>query len=426
VDPTEGRHLALRSNFGLMLSHDAGVTWDWRCKAGMGYRGRAEPALAILNGGTLVLGVSNGVVAGDRAGCDFRPASGIDANVVDVVALPETAGAALAVSVSFEDSSSRVWRSLDDGRSFRAVGATLTRFTALSLGVPATSRTRVYMTGLLWGSKVEGAFAVSDDGGKTFAVAALAESDSGSQPFIAAVHPGLRDTIYVRLTGTPGRLRVSEDGGRTFREVLSVPGPLQAFATSPEGDRLFASSLEAGTYSSEAASLTFERVACEGVPCLAATGTALLGCGESGRHGFLVGRSVDEGRHFGVLLDPAGLTPARCVASTSVGAVCGEEWPRIAATIGRKDGRSDGEGTRPFSRACLDDGGGVPGRAGEGKPLATHATAPDLRARRAGCGCEVGRGGPEPSDPWIRVAALLLATIAFRRSSSLHGERGTR
>ena len=119
LDPSDERHLALRSNFGLLISRDAGTSWDLRCKAGMGYRGRTEPALAILNGGELVLGHADGISTGDPAGCEFRPASGIAANVIDVVALPNTPGAALAVSVSYPDSSSQLWKSLDHARRLR-------------------------------------------------------------------------------------------------------------------------------------------------------------------------------------------------------------------------------------------------------------------------------------------------------------------
>jgi hypothetical protein len=136
VDPSDERHLALRSSFGLLVSRDAGTSWDWRCKAAMWYKGNAEPAVAILNGGALVIGAAAGITTGDAAGCDFKPASGIAGRVADVVAIPDTPGAAVAVSVSFADSSSRVWQSLDNGRSFQARSAAFPHFTALSLGVP--------------------------------------------------------------------------------------------------------------------------------------------------------------------------------------------------------------------------------------------------------------------------------------------------
>jgi len=332
ADPSDPRELALSSNFGLLLSHDAGSSWDFRCKAALGYRGN-EPAFAILPGGTLVLGVSAGILTADKAGCEFTPGRGIEPNVVDVAALMETPGAALAVSVRVATSSSRLWRSLDGARTFQALGAELPHFTALSLAAPAALPKRVYLTGLVWEQSVRGAFAVSNDAGQHFSITTLPNSDSGAQPFIAGINPQHPDTIYLRFTGLPGRVQVSDDAGRSFRDVLSIPGPVQGFALSPSGDRVFVSSLESGIYQADSAALTFERTSAVGVPCLLSTGDSLLACGHRAQNGFLVGRSLDAGRGFRALLDTAGISPAVCGPQTTVGAICSESWPRIAAQL---------------------------------------------------------------------------------------------
>jgi hypothetical protein len=409
LDPSDERHLALRSNFGLLVSRDAGTTWDFRCKAGMGYRGRAEPALAILNGGELVLGHADGISTGDAAGCEFRPAKGIAANVVAVVALPNTPGAALAVSVSYPDSSSQLWKSQDHARSFSALSAVLPRFTALSLGSPAALPERVYMTGLVWKEAVSGAFARSDDGGKTFTIAALPDSDSGSQPLLAALDPKRPETLYLRFTGLPGQLRVSEDGGRTFRTVLSMPGPLQGVAVSANGEQILASSLEAGAYVARTSTLSFERIACEGLPCLAWPSSGLLGCGEHGRHGFIVGRSLDQGRSFTPLLDTPCLAPATCPVSSSVGAKCAEQWPEVAERIGQRGAKCEPDApSKPFSRACFATAVGVPSAS-------ARAIGP-VRRRAPGCGCELAESAR--SEPRALSQALLLGlglSAAFRR-----------
>jgi len=412
LDPGDERHLALRSNFGLLVSRDAGITWDFRCKAGMGYRGRAEPALTILNGGELVLGHADGVSTGDAAGCEFRPASGITANVVDLVALPNTPGAAFAVSVSYPDSSSQLWKSQDHARSFSALGAVLPRFTALSLASPAALPERVYMTGLVWRETVSGAFARSDDGGKTFTIAALPDSDSGTQPFLAALDPKRPDTLYLRFTGLPGRLRVSDDGGRTFRTVLSMPGPLQGVAVSPNGEQILASSLEAGAYVANASTLSFERIACEGLPCLAWDSRGLLGCGERGRHGFIVGRSLDQGRSYTPLLDTPCLAPAACAASSSVGAKCAGEWPAVAERIGQSGKKCEpSTPSKPFSRACFASAVSAPSAS----PRATSPT----RRRASGCGCELAksaRSEPRPLSGLWPLFGLNLGAALRRRA----------
>jgi hypothetical protein len=399
VDPEDEQHLVLRSTSGLMVSRDAGAHWDWRCKAGVGYQGRAEPAVAILNGGVLVLGTPTGIVTGDAAGCDFKRASGIEAQVVDVVALPAIPGAALAVSVSFPNSSSRLWRSLDNGRTFRALGTAIPRFTALSLAVPMASTHRVYVTGLRWAYAVEGVFGVSDDAGKTFTMLPIPSSDAGAQPFIAAVDPGHAETVYIRFSGIPGRLRVSDDAGRTFREVLSIPGQLQGFAISPRGDEAFASSLEAGTYRADAASLDFERVASGGVPCLAATNSALLGCGDASRHGFVVGRSLDRGQSFSALLDTRCLAPARCGETTSVGSKCKEEWPRVSGQFAPGGAPCDPSVPSRAFRGVGSDGSSAPARADT------------LRAGR----CCMLADGAVVRDELRTLMVVLLSALLLRR-----------
>lgn len=420
VDPSNEQHLALRSTFGLMLSQDGGKSWDFRCKVGIG-QGRAEPALALLNGGTIALGTTNGVMTGDPSGCDFTRAAGISENVTDVIAEPRIKGGALAISASFDNRSSQLWRSDDGGRSFVAVGQRLDHFTALSLGVSAASSTRVYLTGLLWGASVRGAFARSEDGGKTFALTPLEGSDSGTQPFIAAIDPAQPDKLYLRFTGLPGTLRESGDAGRTFHEILSLPGPIQGFSLSPAGDQLFASSLEAGQFVAARDHLSFEKIACTGLPCLAATNDGLLGCGERSRHGFIVGRSSDRGQSFTPLLDTPCLTAPSCAPNTSVGAACAEPWSKLSAQLASSNARCDRAApTKTLDRSCLDTAA-PSAQVTQPTPVAHAAKTQPRPSNSASCKCALG-STPGPSDS--RLARLLFwglaAYVAARRT---HGSR---
>ena len=416
LDPSDGRHLALRSNLGLMITRDAGATWEFRCKAALGYDERDEPALAILHGGALLLGVSTGVRFGDAAGCQFRPAVGIHAHVVDVIAIPGTPGAALAVSVSYADSSSRVWKSLDNGRSFHALGPPIRRFTALSLGAPAAMPKRIYMTGLLWSGAVEGAFARSDDGGRSFTVTPIANSDSGAQPYIAALSPQRSDTLYLRFTGTPGRVSVSDDAGQTFREVLSIPGSVQGLAVSTNGQTVFASSLEAGIYRADAASLKFDRITCAGLPCLTPSGDALLGCGRQSSDGFIVGRSADQARSFSRTLDARCLGPASCGSQPSSAGSCAPSLLGPSAGAGQVDAEcATGATSQPLSRACFEQ----PDRARSVDVIAPSVTRPVAKARvrigrGAGSGCSLSKGlASRAMDP-IPISVLLLIALSRR------------
>jgi hypothetical protein len=247
-------------------------------------------------------------------------------------------------------------------------------------------------------------------------VTPVANSDSGAQPYIAAVNPKRPDTVYLRLTGLPGRLRVSEDAGRTFREIATIVGPLQGFAITPSGERIFLSSLESGIYSADAASLRFQQVACGGVPCLATTSSALLGCGERSRNGFVVGRSVDQGQSFALLLDTPCLAPASCGASTSVGAACAADWPHVSAQVNEDGARCNPAATsKPFSRACFTDAARV-SDARSDKVLPPTGT----RRRSAGCACTLSASRAARHEACLQWVSLLLAAVGLRaRRASL-------
>ncbi len=175
-------------------------------------------------------------------------------------------------------------------------------------------------------------------------------------------------------------------------------------------------SLEAGIYSADTASLKFQQVACGGVPCLAATGSALLGCGERARNGFVAGRSVDQGQSFTVLLDAPCLAPATCGVSTSAGAACAADWPRVSAQLNEGGARcNQAAASKPFSRACFTDAARA-GVARGDKVLPQTGT----RRRGAGCGCTLSASRAARHDAYLQWVSLLLAVVGLRaRRASL-------
>lgn len=74
-DPSDPTHLVLRSNFGLLITHDRGDSWDLVCEAGLGYQ-NIEPAIAVLRDGTTIAALPNGIAHGSNE-CAFAPAAGI-------------------------------------------------------------------------------------------------------------------------------------------------------------------------------------------------------------------------------------------------------------------------------------------------------------------------------------------------------------
>jgi hypothetical protein len=61
--PGSRDELVLRTTFGLLLSSDAGASWDWVCEQEIGFSGIEDPAFAILPNGER------------HGGCSFASAS---------------------------------------------------------------------------------------------------------------------------------------------------------------------------------------------------------------------------------------------------------------------------------------------------------------------------------------------------------------
>src|SRR4051794_18653606 len=59
--PDDGDFLAVRATFGVLVSRDAGKSWDWICERAIGYTGVQDPTLGLLEGGTLLASLSEGI-----------------------------------------------------------------------------------------------------------------------------------------------------------------------------------------------------------------------------------------------------------------------------------------------------------------------------------------------------------------------------
>ena len=147
-DPSDPTHLVLRSNFGLLITHDRGDSWDLVCEAGLGYQ-NVEPAIAaprptarpsrrsrtasltaarnapsVWRSAITQLRRGRGTCAG-RAGRKPSPsASSIDAGV------------------------SQVWRSLDGGQSWDTWGSALNELNATTLDVAGDAQGTLYVSGV--------------------------------------------------------------------------------------------------------------------------------------------------------------------------------------------------------------------------------------------------------------------------------------
>lgn len=417
-DPSDADHLVLRSTFGLLVTRDRGQSWDWLCEDGMGYKD-VQPPMAVLPGGVILLATPDGIMRSDAAGCDFQPASGVDAMVLDLARVPSEPNAAVAVSLAGTDA--QLWRTEDGGATFAPLGEPIPGFIPSTVDVAPADADTIYVSGL---AGTHGSLVRTRDGAKTFETLPVPNTSTSRRPFIAAVDPNDAGTVYVRLDGEPSSLEVTHDGGDTFSSPLMTKVPALGFALSPDGQTVIASNSYDGTFRAESTSLDFEKVACGGPSCLSFSAAGLFGCGDQGVDGFIVGRSDDLGASFQRTVDLTCIRgPAACGADTSIGSACPGAWPAIREQIGANEcappdiepytgcfagagGNSAAGGTTAAGSGGTDAGGGAP----------AAGAAPTSKS--GGGGCSV-RGGTEGRrDGAWALAAGLFVFVRRRRASS--------
>ena len=407
ADPSDDEHLVLRSNFGLLISHDRGKNWDLVCEAGVGYQ-NLEPAIALLADGSTIAALPDGIAHGTTE-CAFGLAAGISAYVADVARMPGPAARAVAVSVAIEAGISQVWRSVDGAQSWQPWGAPLPALNAATLDV-ASDESALYVSGVSQTATVKGVLARSVDGGHTWTRSDVPGSSKLSVPYIAAIATDDSDTLYVRLSGSPGKLLVTHDGGAHWTTVLDFVGPVDGFALSPDGRYALASGRVDGIWRASTAALAFERVSCTKLRCLSWTSAGLFACADEFQAGFLVGESRNFGSTFEARLHMSCVRgPLACDGDSAVTRVCEAQWPALSEVLGSD---CPNAGFTP-GQQCSDDGSSgagtsVMGNAGSG------GAGPNA-GLRPGAGCSLGASAAARSTGLFALLTLLCA-IARRRS----------
>jgi predicted anti-sigma-YlaC factor YlaD len=436
AEPGNPDHLVLRATFGLLVSKDRGESWGFLCEDALGYRDM-DPALAVLEGGRILLGVTDGVSVGDEAGCTFTHAAGIDGHVIDLTAALGEPGTAYAATIA--GTSTRFWATTNAGDSFEPLGDELPEFTATTLDAAPSNPDVIYAAGLLGDG---GGFLRSEDRGESFTAFTVPDANAARRPYIAAVDPTDERRVYVRLEGLPGLVFVTEDGGESFTRILALDIPAVGFALSPDGATIVASNPYDGTFNARRGEYAFERVACKGPSCLAFTGDTLYGCGDNYVDGFIVGRSRDLGASFERVADYGCLEGVSCTTASVTGMLCRAVWPQIAeqlgagvceprtvppdrsclggtgeggaagdtsTTGGTSDGGSAGRGGTPAGGRGGTAGSGG-GQAGRDASAGAGASAEDP----SGCGCRLGSGA---RGRWDALAVALLSFSWLRRAT---------
>jgi len=449
-DPNDPRHLVLGATYGMLVTTDGGANWYLLCESSFAGRTLStyDCAFDRVGSGELLVSFGDALSRAAPPFCDFSPTLGADVptRVVDFSVVPSEPANVLAIVTRREDGGpgvSILARSSDGGETFTEFGTPLPDVEnfATTIDSAPSNPDRVYVSGL--DADRNGVLLVSDDGGEHFERRAIPGVTIDGPPFIAAVHPAMPDTVFVRTDGfeqdqfglrtANDALYVTRDAGRTFQEVLRGQAKLYGFALSPAGDRVLAGfgdprdvtvdpealGIHAATVDEEALG-PFNHETTEAVSCLKWTAQGLYVCATDFEVGFHLGFRADADLAGGLasftplLKLPDLRGPLACPDETT-GARCAEDWPDTCQAVGAAcELPPDGAGGAGATSAGEGGIGGDPGGAS-----ATGGTAPVPGARSPqGCACRTTATSRDAMFAEFGAALVFVALTITRRRGS--------
>lgn len=427
------QEIILATNFGLVVSEDAGQTWSWSCE-------QNENALGILYQlgpaprHRLFVVANQHVVTSDDASCSWQIAGGLVADqVTDVFPDPTNADRVLAIGIA--NNAYSVFESADGGTTFASTLYQASGGDAVNGVEIARSDPQIVYVALTSPDRTP-KLARSDDGGAHWTVSDLSAGLGPGFVWIVAVDPDDANTVLLRWSGTDGSdaIGVTRDGGATVAKTLSIPNYFTSFARMPDGALVVSGivsvspALKAALFVSHDAGASFqENDAVPGVLAIAQRGGILYAAADNFQDGYALGASSDEGTTWQpvVRFDQIGSimaclqTNAQCQASCEALAgkglgSSGTIWDEAVCT-GNPATTGSGGSSGPGA-AGAGGGAAVAGSGGGAGSGGAAGGAPGS----SGCGCTLTPGRSR-SDVETTLLSMALMVIGLVRKRARRG-----
>jgi hypothetical protein len=386
--------VALATNFGLLISEDAGQSWLWTCEQGataMGYQYGLGPAPADR---LYALSPTEGLSLSDDGSCSWQRAGGaLDAAVAsDYFVDRNDAHRVLAVAAGRGTDGGvlpqSVYLSSDGGTTF----GTTALYTApamtnvVGIEIARSDPSVVYIAMYAYSNALgfHPTLLRSGDGGASWTPRDV-EAGVGAHEFrILAVEPDDPDLLYLRVISAGQEiLAVTRDAGATFSTPLQVPnGTLSAFARLASGTVLVAGlvSADGGTttggvaWRSADGGATFDAWTLSPQPrlrALAERGGTLYLAGDNYQDGWALARSSDEGRTVQPIARYDQVSSVKACVAAVCQASCDDQagrriWGPEVCNPSARDAGLDGGRPVAASSGCGCSAGGPRGGIGIG------------------------------------------------------------
>lgn len=398
----DGTTVFMRTTFGVLVSKDAGKSFQLLCERALGYDGAWDPPIAVTRDARLWIGLEDGLTS-TRDGCAVDRSPELEGRTVTDLTVDPRGETVWAITGSPTERNA-VWRRRLGEAFFRRVGEAPENIHWMTVEVAPSRPSRLYLTGQPYGT-VRGQVFVSDDGGATIQV--FTNDLVAEGPFfIAAVDPKDPDHLLLRHLHTAGSdVLSSRDKGKTLRNVLGMESAMFGFAKSPDGRTYWAGSglAEHGIFRSTDGGDHWSRVAEYGVLCLhAAPGGRLFVCENTFKLGApAMALSMDGGRSIASRASFADVKGPPACNGDGGAALCHESWPALASAIVRGVDAGD------------DRDEAAPDAGGTSKEGDAGASSPPTSARRA-CGCSVVGAPTSAPDRSRLIAGVVALALGFR------------
>ena len=319
---------------------------------------------------------------------------------------------ALVADLNGFGSGFQIFETLDDALTWKPLGKPIPAtilLSAVTLDAAPSDAKRLYVSGRGRGDGGPGAMVVvvSHDGGETWTASEVPDTADSNGTFIAAVSSSDPNVLYVRTDmwlpdqgGELGEdwLHYSNDGGKTWTEILRKQAKLMGFTLSPDGKTVLAGygdpdepsgrhveDGDVGIYRGDAGTANFAKIYDGSISCLTWNSTGLYACTKQNRDGFHLGFAADASFDLGnkdalqrLLTLPNVRGPLPWAAGSGQN-VCRGDWLGMPP---------DTLGICAAFGACGD--GGLPSSA---PALCGVTTEPDGGGGSAGAGGASGSGG---------------------------------
>jgi len=372
--------IILVTNFGLLFSEDAGKTWLFSCERGLSMY--AGPYLLGARPSNRLFAMTSGagLIYSDDDSCSWQAAGGTLTHVMPFAFSvdPSNSKRVYAIGAPREDlrAGDSIYISDDGGLTFGEPVFKAPVGNALLTVLVAPSEPSTLFATMLSTPENHPILLRSHDSGAHWEWLADLADSLGANPFeLLAIDPFDATKIYVRILGPfVEALAMSEDGGLSFVQSVSVPGTLTAFLKLASGTLLIA-----GTAGTSALGYRFNDHAqsfepWQGVPhiqALAERSGRLYAATDNFLDGFAVAVSDDEGAHFSSF---AGFEQVRAVKSCAV-ELCAERcsyyagvglWPESACAADSAPPDAGVPATNPSLAEPSGQAGSHAGAAGGG------------------------------------------------------------